>query len=86
MRDSCGRTLVYIDSIRWRGSQRFWFTAYLAPGGAGLAQENFSCVCKSCQLVITREKLAVAKFADDLVKDPKNLDDVSRFEDAVYLP
>jgi hypothetical protein len=64
----------------------FLFTAYLAPGKTGLAQEGFSCVCDKCSFVITRESLAVAKFVSDLVKDPKNLDDVSRFEDAVYLP
>jgi len=51
-----------------------------------LAQEAFACVCESCQFVVTRESLAVAKFVNDLVKDPKNLDDVSRFGDAVYLP
>jgi len=51
-----------------------------------LAQQNFTCVCHSCSFAITREKLAVTKFVDDLMKDPKNLDDVSRFGDAVYLP
>ena len=56
------------------------------PEKTGLAQEGFTCVCESCKFVITREKLAVAKFVDDLIKDPKNLDDVSRFGDAVYLP
>jgi len=86
MQRSCGCTLVYIDLIRWHSSQYFGFTAYLAPGRAGLAQEDFSCVCTSCQLVVTREKLAVAKFVNDLVNDPKNLDDVNRFGDAVYLP
>lgn len=28
--------------------------------------------------------VAVATFVDDLMKDPKNLDSVSKFEDAVY--
>ena len=51
-----------------------------------MAQTNFSCVCKSCQFTITRESLAVDKFVNDLVKDPKNIDDVGRFEDSVYLP
>ena len=70
----------------WCCSQRFWFTAYLAPGKAGLAQEDFKCVCKACGFAVTRENLAVAKFACDLVKDPKNFNDVNRFGDAVYLP
>ena len=64
----------------------FLFTAYLAPGKAGLAQENCACICTACRFVFTRENLAAAKLAYDLVKDPKNLDDVNRFGDAVYLP
>ena len=51
-----------------------------------LAQSGFACVCIRCRFVITREGVAVAKFVDDLMKDPKNLDSVSQFEDAVYLP
>ena len=62
------------------------FTAYLAPEKTGLAQEGFSCACDACKFVITRESLAVAKFVSDLVKDPKNADDVNQSEDAVYLP
>ena len=64
----------------------FGFTAYLTPEKTGLAQSGFACICTQCQFVITREGLAVAKLVDDLVKDPKNLDDVSRFGSAVYLP
>ena len=56
------------------------------PGKTGLAQEAFTCVCGTCKFVVTRESLAVSKFVGDLTKDPKNLDDVSRFKDAVYLP
>jgi len=62
------------------------FTAYLTPKDSGWAQKGFTCVCDACQFVVTRENLAVAKFVRDLVKDPKNLNDVARFEDAVYLP
>lgn len=51
----------------------------------GLTQSGFACICIRCRFVITREGLAVAKFVDDFMKDPKNLDDVGQFEDAVYL-
>ena len=62
------------------------FTAYLAPGETGWAQKGFACVCDACQFVVTRENLAVVKFVRDLIKDPKNLRDVARFGDAIYLP
>ena len=68
------------------GSQCFPPTAYLTPEKTGFSQEGFTCVCNSCGFVITRERLTVAKFVDDLMKDPKNLDDVREFGDAVYLP
>ena len=81
------------DLIRWHGTHRFGSTAYLAPstdglspGKTGLAQEGFSCTCDACGFHVTRESLAVAKFVSDLVKDPKNLDDVNQFGDAVYFP
>ena len=67
-------------------SQRFWLTAYLAPGKIGLAQEGFICACNKCGFVVTREILGVSKFVCDLVKDPKNVNDVVQFRDAVYLP
>jgi hypothetical protein len=70
----------------WNHSQCFWFTAYLTPEKTGLAQEAFTCVCESCGFSVTRENLLADKFVKDLVKDPKNLDDVGRFGDAVYLP
>lgn len=76
----------HADLISLHGSQHFGFTAYLAPGKTGLAQEGFTCVCSACRFVITRESLAVSKFASDLMKDPKNIEDVDLFEDAVYLP
>jgi hypothetical protein len=77
---------LHINLTRWHGSHRFGFTAYLAPGKTGFAQEAFTYVCDTCRFVVTRESLAVSKFVSDLAKDPKNLDDVNRFEDAVYLP
>ena len=53
----------------------FCFTAYLAPEKKGLTQADFTRVCESesCQFHVTRENLAVNKFVNDLVKDPKNL-------------
>ena len=51
-----------------------------------MAQKGFTCVCKACRFVVTRVNLALAKLVCDLVKDPKNVDDVSRYKDAVYLP
>ena len=50
----------------------------------GSAQSGFVCICIRCRFVITREGVAVATFVDDLMKDVKNLDSVSKFEDAVY--
>ena len=76
----------HINLTQLHGSQRFEFIAYLTPGKTGLAQEAFTCVCGTCQFVVTRESIAVSKFVNDLTKDPKNLDDVGRFGDAVYLP
>ena len=64
----------------------FWLTAYLAPGKTGLAQEGFTCTCSKCGFIVTRENLAVSEFVCDLVKDPKNANDVNQFGDAVYLP
>lgn len=86
MRRCCGCTLVFWHTLLDGIAQCFWFTAYLTSEKSGLAQERFSCVCESCQFPITRENLAVDKFVNDLVKDPKNLDDVGKFGDAVYLP
>jgi hypothetical protein len=62
------------------------FTAYLGAEQTGFAQRHFAYVCESCQFFVTREALAVAKFVNDLMKDPENLEDVIRFECAVYLP
>ena len=56
------------------------------PGKLGLAQAGFSYACTTCGFVVTRESLAVSKFVGDLVKDPRNVDDVNQFGDAVYLP
>ena len=56
------------------------------PGKTGLAQEGFTCACSTCGFVVTRESLGVSKFVCDLVKDPKNVNDVNQFGDAVYLP
>ncbi|KAF9790368.1 hypothetical protein BJ322DRAFT_1168850 [Thelephora terrestris] len=64
----------------------FVIAPYLTPEKTGLAQEAFTCVCESCGFSVTRENLLADKFVKDLVKDPKNLDDVGRFGDAVYLP
>ena len=86
----CGALVVARKSVhmfeQWHGFQYFWFTAYLAPGDAGWAQNGFARVCNACKFVVSRENLAVNKFARDLVRDPKNLSDVDRFGDAVYLP
>jgi len=87
MRCSCGCALVSTQTLPGDLSlKRFWFTAYLAPDKTGLAQDGFTCVCNACRFVVTREKLVLAKLVGDLVKDPKNFEDVGRYRDAVYLP
>ncbi|OSX64414.1 hypothetical protein POSPLADRAFT_1032777 [Postia placenta MAD-698-R-SB12] len=46
-------------------------TPYLTPEGTGYAQRKFAVACSSCRLLITKEGLGLAKFADDLVSDHK---------------
>ena len=77
---------LYIDLTWWHISERFRFTAYLAPDKAGLAQDGFTYICSACQFNVTRETLALAKLVSDLVKDPKNAEDFGQFGDAIYLP
>jgi len=55
-------------------------------GSTGYAQKGFFAVCGSCNFRITREALAVAKFASDLSLDPNNPSDFFVFKCAVYLP
>lgn len=69
-----------------RDSQHIAFAAYLTSTKTGLAQKDFSCTCSACRFTITREKLAADKFVSDLMKDPKNSDDVKLSGDAVYFP
>ena len=51
-----------------------------------MAQRRFTCTCIKCGFVVTRESLAVSKFVCDFVKDPKNVNDVVQYGDAIYLP
>ena len=60
--------------------------AYLTEGKTGYAERMFTHTCKHCSFLIDRNKLAVAKFARDIVMDPTNTRDAERYGNAVYLP
>jgi hypothetical protein len=63
------------------------YTAFLSDtGGTGYAQKGFVINCSACNFHITRQTLAVAKFARDLVLDPNDPSDSFLFKCAVYLP
>ncbi|KAF9643717.1 hypothetical protein BDM02DRAFT_3191302 [Thelephora ganbajun] len=62
------------------------FIPYLTVGQSGYAQRMFAHTCKHCSFLITRSKLAVAKFVHDLVMDPTNTRDAEKYGNAVYLP
>ena len=55
-------------------------------GNTGYAQIGFFINCDACSFRITRETLAVAKFARDLALDPNNPSDFFLFKCAAYLP
>ena len=60
--------------------------AYLTEGHSGYAERMFAHACKHCSFLIDRGKLAIAKFAHDIVMDPTNTRDVERYGNAIYLP
>ena len=60
--------------------------AYLTEKKTGYAERMFAHTCEHCSFVIDRNKLAVAKFARDLVMDPTNTRDIEKYGSAVYLP
>ena len=55
-------------------------------GSTGYAQRSFLVNCGACNFRITREALAVAKFAKDVALDPNNPSDYFLFKCSVYLP
>ncbi|TFY50729.1 hypothetical protein EVG20_g11361 [Dentipellis fragilis] len=58
---------------------------YINESGTGYAQQNFSFVC-ACKFEITREKLALLKFTNDLALDHHDSITVLKHGKAVYLP
>jgi hypothetical protein len=52
----------------------------------GYGENDFQFVCPACTFVITKDKLAVAKFARDIARDPINADHVAKYGHGVYLP
>ncbi|KAJ3557417.1 hypothetical protein NM688_g1477 [Phlebia brevispora] len=60
--------------------------SYLTSDGGGYSQHLFAAPCPSCQFAITRDGLAVLKFARDVVLDPANVADVQRHGKGVFLP
>lgn len=47
-------------------------TAYLADGGKGYLQAEFTAQCTNCRATISNEHLAVLKFARDAVVNPQD--------------
>jgi len=62
------------------------YIAFDGNSGVGYAQDEFRFNCRSCKFEITKESLAVAKFAVDMARDPSNLKDLKVYGNAVYLP
>jgi hypothetical protein len=65
------------------------YLAYIAGDGedeTGYAQCEFKCVCSHCNGEITREKLAVAKFARDVAKYSANTKNAANLGYGIYLP
>lgn len=69
-----------------RTTSDYYHIAFLSPEGTGYSQHLFSAGCQSCKFTVTREALAVLKFARDVVLDPANPADVQTYEKGVYLP
>ncbi|KAI0792010.1 hypothetical protein C8Q75DRAFT_805056 [Abortiporus biennis] len=59
--------------------------SFLTSDGKGYAQGGFSLTCSSCKLDITKEKLAIGKFANDLIKDHLDTDTVKKYGSGVFL-
>ena len=53
--------------------------------GAGYLQSKFLATCSGCSFAINKEKLAVFKFARNLVLDPKNEKDTLEYHHGIYL-
>lgn len=60
--------------------------AFLTPEGTGYSQHQFTAGCPSCKFSITKENLAVLKYARDIVLDPDAVEDVEKYGKAVFLP
>ena len=65
--------------VSYPGSSDHPSLAFLTPEGTGYSQHQFSAGCPSCKFTITRENLAVLKFARDAVLDPSSLADVQKY-------
>ncbi|KAJ3557415.1 hypothetical protein NM688_g1475 [Phlebia brevispora] len=59
---------------------------FLTPEGTGYSQHQFAVGCSSCKFMITKENLAVLKYARDIILDPENPGDVQSHGKAVFLP
>lgn len=60
-------------------------TAFIAPDDTGYFQYGFAAQCTNCSFVITREALAVVKFAHDFTLELENSEDVGVYGDGVFL-
>ena len=77
----------FVSSLRVTHQRFLPSKAFLSDtGSTGYAQQGFFTNCNACNFRITRETLAVAKFARDLVLDPNNPSDFFLYKCAVYLP
>jgi hypothetical protein len=87
---SCGRPVIAreLASSQVVCQRSSPHQAFLSDNGSGYAQSGFVINCNSspCDFRITRETLAVAKFARDLVLDPNSPSDFFPLKCAVYLP
>lgn len=59
--------------------------AFITAEGTGYLQEDFVVQCGNCSVVLTRESLAVVKFARDVVIDPHDPEDNARYKLGVYI-
>ena len=59
--------------------------AFLSADGTGYLKRDFAFQCTNCSFVLTREVLAVVKFAKDVVKDPLSVADRQRYNNGVYM-
>lgn len=80
------RELCLIFNVKVRGVISVAYLASEDGAEVGYAQSEFKLLCSHCDYTITKQSLAVAKFARDIVRDPSNASEVVNFGNAVFLP